>query len=401
MRSYYTMEFRERTEIIRNWQWLMLAGVIYTPLMFFISDLEYLPLRDVRACVYWRIGLTLLCALALGIRFLYTDWLYTHWRLCLRIISLSFYAFFIWFDNRSLSPDSSSYYLGMLVVCAGNLAFRIYREAVLVIAAATAAYAWANYEQTATIEAVVDLSVFTLIFLIISTNYHKVTLALMEALASQKALAETIHHDWKVPFLAMAEFAKDLRPDLRPERKKMADLIEYTSRFLYAQACELVDARERRGDHSDSTIVDLRRQFELAARTVRVVFHGTIASHGRAPKGNIMANEHEVYRIFINLLANGALHSPDRRIEVSWRTADSIIEVRFRNRIESHSMLHDFPTNRLFEKNFSLDSAGRGIGLFTTKQLVERQGGHLSVHKSTDSLEFVVSWPELQHQKSL
>ena len=48
---------------------------------------------------------------------------------------------------------------------------------------------------------------------------------------------------------------------------------------------------------------------------------------------------------------------------------------------------------RLFEPFFTTKSKGTGLGLAISKRMIERQGGSISAHNSSDGVTFMVSLP--------
>ena len=388
-----------RSEILRNWRFMMLAIILVTPLMYYFSDLEYLEVQDAQVCLVWRMTHVLLAAIGLLLHFACPDWLFKHWRWSMRVVAYSFYCFFVWYDYRSIDPDTSSYYLGIMFIGAGTIAFRIYREAVVNIAIATAIYVAVNYDRQSTYEAVLDLSLFAWLFWLISSNYSRVTRELAAAHRARDELTETIHHDWKFSFRALGMFAKNLRPAVDRSRLKDVDMIEFTAEFLHAQASEVVDQMRPGDDKRKDEEASLRTQLTKAVNTIRTVYTCTIDRSGRTPPAVVAMDEYRLFRILLNLLANGITYSPDRRIRVEWTASDDVIVGRFSNRLEAESAIRSIHLENIFEKNFSLGSTGRGIGLHSSRKMAQACGGSLDARIEADTMLFTLVLPVRNRRK--
>jgi signal transduction histidine kinase len=357
--------------------------------MFFFSDLEYVRDENIGICIAWRIALFVAACTGLALRFTHPDVLFRHWRHATRVIAYGFYLFFIWFDYQSEDSGSSSYYFGIMLVGAGTIAFRIYKEAIANIGIATIIYTIANGAKEATPQATLDLCAFTLIFWIITNGYTR-------ALNDRLAMVETIHHDWKVPFLALATFGKELQSEVPPSKIHIAKLIEFNSRFLYAQASEMVDQTREGETDPGHEVSSLQQHFDYAVETTKNVFRSDVARTNRAPSCEVRVDGHELYRVFLNLLANAITYSPDRRVSIRWENAaaSSVVTGIFSNKLDQDSPVRQMDLDRIFERNFSLGSTGRGIGLFSTRRIAEGAGGSVKAKIVGDDMIFTLALPK-------
>ncbi len=92
---------------------------------------------------------------------------------------------------------------------------------------------------------------------------------------------------------------------------------------------------------------------------------------------NVFVDKKELQRVFINLIKNGIQAIPEgirAKIEINIKQVDSLVEVSVKdNGSGIPEELHD----RIFRPNFTTKSAGMGLGLAITKNIIESEKGKI------------------------
>lgn len=201
-------------------------------------------------------------------------------------------------------------------------------------------------------------------------------------------------HELKTPLHGiqnMASYLLDGKAGALTEKQRSElSLIQDTSTKLSALVNDLLDVvRMKHGDlRLQETVLDLRvaaqtafqvLEFELAGKDVR--WENRIA-----PGTFVMADENRVRQVLYNLIHNAIKHTKKGRIEIGATVADGranawVEDTGIGIPKESHEAIFGYFEQA--ERVLPQDGyTGMGLGLYISRQLVERMGGQIRVERS-------------------
>ncbi|MFL5271625.1 MAG: ATP-binding protein [Anaeromyxobacteraceae bacterium] len=208
---------------------------------------------------------------------------------------------------------------------------------------------------------------------------------LRELQEQREDLSRTIAHDLRTPLNVISAQAKLLarRADSAEAVRARADAISKCAHQMAAMLQDLVEsalleAGKLRLDLApvdvDALLRDLRRRL-AAAYGDRIV----VVAEPALPR--LLADAARLERILTNLLTNACKYSPTDR-EVTVRVAAGLEELAISVEDQGAGIAPcDLP--RIFERWFRAGATqaleGMGLGLYTTRMLVEAHGGHIDV----------------------
>ncbi|MFD0711823.1 ATP-binding protein [Paenibacillus sp. GCM10027626] len=201
-------------------------------------------------------------------------------------------------------------------------------------------------------------------------------------------------HELKTPLHGIqniASYLLDGKAGALSERQRTELLlIQDTSTKLSALVGDLLDVvRLKHGDlQLEQTAVDLRVAAETAFQVLEFELAGKeVRWENRIPPGTVAAaDENRVRQVLYNLIQNAIKHTKRGRIEISASSADGLVIVSLEDTgvgipPESHEAIFGY-----FEQ---ADQAvpndgytGMGLGLYISRQLIERMGGRIFVERS-------------------
>ncbi|MFC5471487.1 ATP-binding protein [Cohnella suwonensis] len=201
-------------------------------------------------------------------------------------------------------------------------------------------------------------------------------------------------HELKTPLHGIQNMASYLLDGkagaLTDKQRSELSLIQDTSTKLSALVNDLVDVvRMKHGDLGlQETVLDLRvaartafqvLEFELAGKDVR--WENRIA-----PGTFVLADENRVRQVLYNLIHNAIKHTKKGWIEIGATVADGQVTVWVEDTgigipQESHEAVFGYfeQAERLLPQD---GYTGMGLGLYISRQLVERMGGRIRVERS-------------------
>ena len=191
-------------------------------------------------------------------------------------------------------------------------------------------------------------------------------------------------HDLSAPLLALSRLIDLIsRHGEDPDRAATFDAI----RAAIKRMCTMVDGASGYADSMDGAPahepVDLDELLHRVLETLseQIADRDAVVTSGKLP--TVRGDEHQLERVFLNLIANALKYSgmrpPRVRVEAqrepdAWRisVSDEGIGVREADRA------------RIFElfARSANSAAGRGIGLATCRRIVELHGGHIGVESN-------------------
>jgi len=223
------------------------------------------------------------------------------------------------------------------------------------------------------------------------TERKKAELALIrsEKLAAIGRLSATVAHEINNPLEAVTNllFLATLDPDLQPTtRQYLAQADQELARLAGIARHTLTFARPspatgpvNLAEVVENVAVLFQPRFKSRGGQIRLLFHTDLY---------LSAPPDELRQIFTNLIANAcdAIHESGGlvEIELSCEGESAVIQVR-----DNGTGIPEKNLARIFEPFFTTkEGVGTGIGLWITRELVEKNAGRISVHTDSQPSEF-------------
>jgi PAS domain S-box-containing protein len=219
----------------------------------------------------------------------------------------------------------------------------------------------------------------------------------------------TASHELRTPLSAVYGAARTLRRtdiEMTPEqRDRFLEIIESETQRLTTIVSQILIAGQIEEGRVDlkTTATDLRPLVDSVLASIRLRAPEHIELHveqeGGAPVA--LADEDKLRQVLVNLLDNAIKYSPeggDVNVELSNRLGRVLVTVR-----DDGLGIPLAEQERIFEKFYRLDPAltrgvgGSGLGLYISRELVDRMGGRLYVRSGPgEGSAFVVELPAAQ-----
>ena len=232
-------------------------------------------------------------------------------------------------------------------------------------------------------------------------------LARSERESAWREMAKQVAHEIKNPLTPMrlsiqhlqrAWAADDPRADELARRmaRTLLEQIESLSRIAteFSDFAKMPQAqRERiRLDEVLTAALDLYRDDE----------HFPLEYHEPREPVWVMADRHQMIRVFNNLVKNAIQAIPDDReprVRVEVGSFDGAVEVRV---IDNGTGIPEDRRDQVFVPNFTTKSSGMGLGLAMCKNIVESAGGRIWFETVVDEgTTFHVELPQLPHDNGI
>lgn len=200
-------------------------------------------------------------------------------------------------------------------------------------------------------------------------------------------------HELKTPLHGIQNIAAYLLDDkageLNDRQRNELTLIQDTSTKLTALVNDLTDVvRLRHGDlRLQQTTLDLRVAAQTAFQVLEFELAGKdVAWSNRIPQGTFaLADENRVRQVLYNLIHNAIKHTKQGRIEIEASLAGGQVTVYVIDTGVGIAREHHNSVFGYFEQAEAPPEGGytgMGLGLFISRQLIERMGGRIWVDRS-------------------
>jgi len=212
-------------------------------------------------------------------------------------------------------------------------------------------------------------------------------------------------HELKSPLAAIrgyAEFLRDAR-ELSDENKEYARRIGVSSKQLVSLVGDMLDVSRIEQDrmvfeYTRFALVPFLKEefknFEMQAKEKGLEFTFESENDGQI---NVYLDQNKLRQIFVNFISNAIKYTKKGNVTVTVREKNEKVEIRIS---DSGIGMTQEEVAQLFGKFYRVksketeDVQGTGLGLWITKQLVEKMKGKISVEsikgKGTD---FVLTFP--------
>lgn len=210
-----------------------------------------------------------------------------------------------------------------------------------------------------------------------------------ELTAARDAVMKTIVHDLKVPITIIKGEALTLRQDTQgrlPEeiRQEFPETMAAQCDRLTHEIDDLLDTDPERQISLRREAVDLKaRVEEIIAHQKAYTYRHTFSTQTPADLPPVQADKNKLTRVLTNLINNAIKYSPQGgNVAVSIVNQDGQVVVSVRDEgigitAEQQSRLFGLFSRVLDESQHKIP--GTGVGLFSTKRLVEAHGGKIWV----------------------
>jgi len=184
--------------------------------------------------------------------------------------------------------------------------------------------------------------------------------------------------DGKIDVDLVVELSDALMKNLRKSCELVEDLLTLAVSGLMPEETEMIDVGE-----IVARVLDVLGP-EIKAKNVSVEVDSDL--------GTIVANDTQIYQIFVNLIGNAVLHNdaPEPRIKVSRLKSGRPGMHSFRVS-ENGSGIPEEVMERLFEPFFKGHGSGTGIGLAIVEKLIQVYGGEIKARNDNGAcFEFTI-----------
>lgn len=229
--------------------------------------------------------------------------------------------------------------------------------------------------------------------------------AIMEKakMAAMGEMIGAIAHQWRQPLNALGLYIQDLHLSymhndmneayVNKFRTESMNIIRSMSRTIDDFRNFFIPNKEKRRFCVEDALSDTMRivSVQLSSHYINTIFKPT-------EKHYVVGFKNELEQVFLNILSNAkdALSDEskkDKFIEITTNTQDDFVEINFE---DSAGGIEQEIMGRIFEPYFTTKEQGKGtgIGLYMSKEIVERHlGGKLSVKNGNHGARFTISLP--------
>lgn len=215
---------------------------------------------------------------------------------------------------------------------------------------------------------------------------HQELITKLRAEASIGDLVFQLTHSFKNPIIAIAGLArvmnKRISPDLPISRHINAILEESIKLENTLKSFVNLTKTKFFMDKSQlniNNVVELiYQEKEKTGRRQGITFHLTLSE--KIPQ--IYANDYQLYTCLENLLNNSIEAMPEGGvIDIETRSQNGSVSVEIR---DTGPGIPEEVMKNLFTPFFTTKSVGSGLGLYTSKEIIEKMGGNISVSCNRD-----------------
>ncbi len=224
---------------------------------------------------------------------------------------------------------------------------------------------------------------------------------LEETLESQRRFVADASHELRTPLTTVRGNIELLRREPPIDAQERADILADTKdeveRLIRLVQQLLVLARADAGQALPREPVPIRPLLEDVCRQARLLAPDRTIHYEPAPDVLVLGDRDALKQVFLVLLDNALVHtSRGATIELAAVAADGQVAIRVRDTgpgIPPDVLPHIF--ERFYRGQVSRTGAGAGLGLSIAKELVEAQGGTITVKsKSGQGTVFTVTLPQ-------
>ena len=383
-----------KAEFLKIWLIMLIVGICVTIVALFFIDKVYIPPDYFIWAIIGRTCLVILL-ISYGLIWLWnSDFILKNHKIMVLSAS-SFYALFIAIlEKLSIAPLESNYHIGLIQLLSISLIFRIDYQVFRFVSICCLTYLLVNYNSSNIINALYDLIFFCTIYILVVRNYNASTEDILKANQNLSEVTARIHHNWKLALTAIASFAKDIKVRLTGRDQILLEAVQYQAEYMHFEAFEILNLiREpsykaiRKGNCS------LEKIYTNAISLVQFIKDNSKIISEPIPKVIIQTPDIFLNQILINLLVNAVTYSPDHTVSIRWEIKGKWAIASFTNTIH-----HGLDYTKLFKK-FQSEGTGSGIGLYSTRAMVENMGGSLKAELSEDMISFILKLEVLQSKE--
>ncbi|WP_051706536.1 sensor histidine kinase [Nocardioides aequoreus] len=212
---------------------------------------------------------------------------------------------------------------------------------------------------------------------------------------AQDAFYATFTHDFRTPVTVIKGFVEALRDADGEERDELLDRVEAGTERLLSMVEGLVSFARQRVAHADLQLddIDVAHVARSAARSLRTgPGEGRVAVSGDVAL--VRANGDAMHRVVTNLLVNALKYSGGQTdVVVDFVREGDEVGVRVR---DSGRGIHPDDLATIFDQfergRLATDDGGSGLGLASTRELVELQQGRVVIDSDLDVGTTVTVW---------
>ena len=211
---------------------------------------------------------------------------------------------------------------------------------------------------------------------------------LEDALDSQRRFVADASHELRTPLTTVRGNIELLRRDPPIDAGERAEIVadttEEVDRLIRLVSQMLVLARADAGQTLRCEPLPLRPLLEDVCRQTRLLAPTRNIACGFIVEASVLGNHDALKQVLLILLDNALVHtSPEATVEMTAAVADGPVVIRVRDTgagIPPDVLPHIF--ERFYRGQASRTGRGAGLGLAIAKELIEAQGGTLTVESA-------------------
>ncbi len=215
----------------------------------------------------------------------------------------------------------------------------------------------------------------------LESAYHQ----LEEALDSQRRFVADASHELRTPLTTVRGNVELLRrqPPIDPQERAeiLADTTDEVDRLIRLVSQLLALARADAGQTVHCEPLPLKPLLEDVYRQAKLIAPGRRITWKPGAEISVMGNRDALKQVLLILFDNALVHTtPEAAVELAAAEADEEVAISVRDTgsgIAPAALVHLF--ERFYRGQASRSGAGAGLGLAIAKELVEAQGGAITV----------------------